>query len=100
MSSLASAHDCGDTSCAATGCTPAASMSASSATTRQMAIILVTRRVGRSRGGRIGDFDDDAALDPVVSAIGYVQVALSVDYDAVVVEKLAWIGAVEDAALT
>jgi hypothetical protein len=64
-----------------------------------MAIILVTGRVGRTRGGRIGDFDDDAALDSVVSAVGYVQVALSVDYDAVVVEKLAWSGTVENAAL-
>jgi hypothetical protein len=64
-----------------------------------MAIILVAARVGSTRGGRIGDFDDHAALDTVVAAVGYIQVALSVDDDAIMVVELAWIGAVEDAAL-
>src|ERR1700730_15529468 len=99
MSSLASAHACGATSCAATGCTPAASTSASPAAARPKASTLVTGRVRRTRGRRIGDFDDHAPLDAVIATIGYVQVALTVDDDAVVVEELAGVLAVEDAAL-
>ena len=56
-----------------------------------MAIILVSALVGSTHGGRIGDFDNHAALDTAVPAVGYVQVALSVDHHSVMVEELTQI---------
>src|ERR1700687_783142 len=85
---------------AATGCTPTATISANAAAARPTAITLLAARVGGTRGGRIGDFDDDSALHTVVPAVGDVQVALAVDDDAGMVEELAWIGAVGHAAFT
>jgi hypothetical protein len=42
-----------------------------------MTIILLTAPIGG--GGRVGDFDNHAALDSAVPAVGYVQVALPID---------------------
>src|SRR5438105_1503133 len=73
-------------------------MSASAGAARPIAIILVIRRVD-SRGGWVHDFDDDPALDTIVTAIGHIEIALAVDDDAVVIEELPWIGAVGHPAL-
>src|SRR5258708_721324 len=74
-------------------------MSASAAAARPMASTLVAASIGSVRGRRIGHFNDHAALDAIVTGVGYVQVALAVDDDAIVVEELARIGTVGDAAL-
>src|SRR6266851_7317897 len=74
-------------------------MSASTAAARAMAIILVAASVGSTRGGRIGRFDGHAPLDTVVPTVSYIQVALSVYDDAVVVEEFARTVTVEDATL-